>query len=402
MSSAPIPVLELRGPYRQVGRQIGQEMKPVLAEKVAHLRESVLPGVTWRDMLHQSGLFLAHSRSVYPDYVDELEGIAEGSGLPLEHLFMSLCEVLWEPLFWRSVDRPVSRKREGRPPGACTDLAARGAATHDGSTLLAHTNDLSASAEDDLVILRIQAGDEPEFLGVSVGGLGISAGFNAAGIGLTGNELHCNDVRPGIPRMLTVRAILGATRLGEAIHACLLPGRASSYNNVIADASGDVYSMEGSATDCEAIYIDEDILAHANHYVSPAMRPYEADRSLIGGSILRHNRAWRLLRESYGRITPDLLKEFLADHANSPDSICRHEDRIATVFSLVIHLEARQAWIGRGRPCETEYVEYQLEPWIPPQAHVYPEPKYVLAEPTPDLAARMAEARRKSRSNSAG
>jgi len=105
-------------------------------------------------------------------------------------------------------------------------------------------NDLCPEAEEDLVILKVQAGDEPQFLGISPGGLAYSAGFNAAGIGLTGNEVEANDVRVGVPRLLVVRAILAARRLEEALDACLLPQRASSYNNVVGDAHGEVYSME--------------------------------------------------------------------------------------------------------------------------------------------------------------
>jgi isopenicillin-N N-acyltransferase-like protein len=363
MSTIPIPLLECRGSHHEVGIHIGEAMRPSLERKVDHLRENMVPGVTWRDMRQQSRLFLAHSRAAFPHYVHELEGMAEGSKIPLELLFMCLCEVLWEPMFWRSVGRAALNHLDDEEGKGCTDLAARGNATQDGSTLLAHTNDLHPEAEEELVLLKIQAAHEPPFLAVSVGGLGLSAGFNAAGIGLTGNELHCIDVRPGIPRMLTVRAILGAPSLADAMAACLIPGRASSYNNLIGDASGEVYSMEGSATDCEPLYITEDVLAHANHYVSPAMRAYEADRSRIGGSILRHHRAWRLLRENHGQISPGLMKTFLADHANYPDSICRHAGRITTVFSIIIQLEGRRAWIGRGRPCETEYREYQLEPW---------------------------------------
>jgi isopenicillin-N N-acyltransferase-like protein len=303
-------------------------------------------------MLQQGRLYLAHSRAAYPLCVEELEGIAEGAGLPFEEVFLEMCEELWEQAAWQ--DR------------GCTDMVARGRATADGSTLVAHTNDLSPEAEKDLVILKVQAADEPEFLGVSVGGLGYSAGFNAAGISLTGNQVSCNDIRPGVPRLLMVRAILAARRLEEAMNACLLPRRASNYNNVIADTSGEAYSMEGSATDCEPLYIEGDILAHANHYVSPAMRRFEADRSDIGGSVIRHNRAWRLLRENYGRLSPGLFQELLADHANYPGSICRHGLETVTVFSLIINLNERRAWIGRGRPCQTTYQEHTLEAWVPP------------------------------------
>lgn len=365
--SEPIPVLEVRGTHHEVGRQIGEHMRSALQRRMPQLRERLPTGVTWPDMLLQGRIYLAYSRAVYPQYIDELTGVAQGANLPFEEMFLWMCEGLWDPAAWHGHVPSGTDGNTSMPSKGCTDFAARGRATVDGSTLLAHTNDLGPEDEDDLVILKVQAADEPQFLGVSPGGLAISAGFNAAGIGLTGNHLSCNDIRPGVPRLLIVRAILAARRLEEALAACLLPQRASSYNNVVGDASGEVYSMEGSATDCEPIYIDGDILAHANHYASQHMRRFEVDRDVTAGSIIRHNRAMRLLRESYGRVSVERLQEFLKDHVNYPGSICKHGPTVVTVFSLIIHLEERRAWIGRGRPCQTTYLEYTLEPWTPHQ-----------------------------------
>ena len=342
-----IPIVEARGTHREVGQQIGQACQAGIRSTLAGLRDDLPAGVTWEQMLQKSARYLEFSRQAYPQYVDELEGIAEGADVPFEEVFLSMCEELWESAAWRG----------------CTDMAARGRATKDGSTLIAHTNDLLPRAEEHLVLLKIQAGDEPEFLGVSSGGIAISAGFNAAGISLTGNQLDNNDIRPGVPRLLVVRAILASRHLSEAMDHCLLPQRASSYNNVLADMNGEVYCMEGSATDCEPIYIEEDILAHANHYLSPAMRHFEADRNSIGNSVLRYNRAMRLLRENYGQLTPELFQKLLGDHAGYPTSICKHGTETVTVFSIIIQLENLRAWIGRGRACEAEYIEYQLEPY---------------------------------------
>jgi isopenicillin-N N-acyltransferase-like protein len=307
-------------------------------------------------------LCLAHARDVYPHYIEELEGIAEASELPFEEIFLAICEELWEPAAWHAGTPTLTR--------GCTDLAARGQATADGSILVAHNNDLPPETEENLVVLKVKAGDEPEFLAVSVGGLGFSAGFNAAGISMTGNAVSCSDIRPGVPRLLIARAILAARRLGEAMDACLLPLRASNYNNVIADTNGEVYSMEGSATDCEPIYIDENVMAHANHYVSQPMRKFEANRNYIGGSILRQNRAMRLLRENYGRLTPEVLQNLLADHANYPASICKHTGATVTVFGIIIQLNKLRAWIGHGRPCETQWCEHSIEPWSRALLHV--------------------------------
>jgi len=343
-------------------------MEPTLRGVTAQLRAGLPQGVRWEEMLEQSHLYLAHSRAVYPQYLEEVEGIAEGADLPFDELFLALCEELWEPAAWKGHVPGCTFSGVGSlaKPRGCTDFAARGRAVLDGATLLAHTNDLDPTAEGSLILLKVQAGDEPEFLGVSPGGLGYSAGFNAAGIGLTGNEVSCNDIRPGVPRFFVVRAILAARRLEEAMDACLLPQRASSYNNIVADAHGEVYSMEGSATECVPIYIEDDILAHANHYVSPEMLRFEADRNDIGGSVIRHNRAMRLLRENYGQLSPDLFQRLLSDHQNYPGSICKHGLETVTVFSLIINLSERRAWVGRGRPCKTTYSEHVLESWTPP------------------------------------
>jgi isopenicillin-N N-acyltransferase-like protein len=342
---AKIPLFEVSGSHREVGLQIGRSCQAQIRRMLAGLRADLPTGVSWEELRSKSGAYLATSQRVYPRYIEELQGVAEGAEVPFEDIFISMCEELWEQAAWRQ---------------GCTDMAARGKATVDGSTLIAHTNDLLPESEGNLVILKVTAANEPTFLAVSASGVGISAGFNAAGISLTGNQVDQNDIRAGVPRLMGVRAILVATRLGEAMDACLLPERASSYNNVIADAHGEVYSMEGSATACEPIYIEEDILAHANHYVHPAMVQFEADRNAIGGSVLRHNRAMRLLRENYGRLSPALFQELLADHANYPASICKHGTETVTVFSIIVQTEQRRAWIGRGRACETEYHEYRL------------------------------------------
>jgi isopenicillin-N N-acyltransferase-like protein len=350
MANHEIPLIEARGTHREVGRQIGRQCKPKIEGMLALLRESAPAHKTWDALLIESKLFLAHSRAAYPQYIEELEGIAEGADVSFDEIFVSVCEELWETSAWGK---------------GCTDMAARGRATLDGSTLVAHTNDLSPKTEHDLVILKIQADDEPEFIAISSGGVGISAGFNAAKISLTGNQLNSNDVRHGVPRLLVVRAILGSRYLSEAMDHCLLKERASSYNNIIADGTGEVYSMEGSATDMEAIYIEKDYMAHANHYIHPAMRRFELDRSSIANSIIRHNRAEYLLKENHGKLTPDLFKKLLADHAGYPTSICKHGIHSVTVFSIIVQVEALTAWIGRGFACETKYNKYKLEPYQP-------------------------------------
>ena len=111
MSNHPIPIIEARGTYREVGRQIGEQCKPQIAGMMSLLHESTPPNKTWDMLVNESKIFQTHSRAIYPQYMDELEGIAEGAGVSSDELFISMCEELWET-----------------PPygKGCTDMAARG------------------------------------------------------------------------------------------------------------------------------------------------------------------------------------------------------------------------------------------------------------------------------------
>ena len=118
MASNPIAMIEVSGTHRQCGQQIGEHMKLQIRLMITRLRERLPPGVTWGDMLLKGGLCLAHSRAAYPQYVEELEGIAEASDLSFEEIFLAVCEELWEPAAWRAGTPTVAR--------GCTDFAARG------------------------------------------------------------------------------------------------------------------------------------------------------------------------------------------------------------------------------------------------------------------------------------
>jgi len=100
MASDPIPVLEVSGTHRRIGQQIGEEMRPTLERILDRQGGALPPGVEWKDMLLKGRLCLAHSRAAYPQFVEEVEGVAEGSGLPFENLFLELCEELWERAAW--------------------------------------------------------------------------------------------------------------------------------------------------------------------------------------------------------------------------------------------------------------------------------------------------------------
>ena len=79
------------------------------------------------------------------------------------------------------------------------------------------------------------------------------------------------------------------------------------------------------------------------------------------------NRLNKLLHKSLGRIDPEILQKFLADHVNYPRSICCHPSaemplsrRFKTVASLIMRPEDGLMLLAEGNPCEKPFLELQL------------------------------------------
>ena len=222
-------------------------------------------------------------------------------------------------------------------------------------------------------MVKAKPQNAPAFLNVSWGGILIGVGLNSAGLGFSGNGLSPNDTRVGIPGTMFYPTMCGARTIIDALTYANLPYRGTSDNYVVADNNGQIYDIEGSATDFELIYAIDGYVVHTNHYVTQKMRKYESDfqddiKSIRGHmcSVSRYNRVRSLLRES-DKISLQRVMEILRDHANSPCSICRHldekvkvENRVKTIFSSVIDVTAQEIWVCYGNPCSAEYHRYTL------------------------------------------
>jgi isopenicillin-N N-acyltransferase-like protein len=340
-----IPIIHAKGSHYEVGYQIGTQMKDQLKELIDLSKDYVKKdsNLNWEDIRTQAKILLEYSKKYMPEYVEEIQGASDATGIDLVDLFSDLCEEIYSKDYLKK---------------GCSDLIASGDVTVDGSVFAAHNNDTSPSLEKYAVVVHYEVDGEPEILTVGYGGLGISVGFNSAGISLTGNELSMNDMKIGVPRMLLCRKILSARTIGEAIDAAIFQPRASNYNMVLTDQNGEIYSIEGSGTDYEALYANEGYLVHTNHYTSPRMRKYELDPRDITTSIVRHNRANRLMKNAKGKISVGMLKEFLQDHVNRPGSLCRHGKKVKTTFSIIINLGTKTMLLAKGNPCESRYYEY--------------------------------------------
>jgi isopenicillin-N N-acyltransferase-like protein len=332
--SDPIPLLRVAGSHSEVGAQVG------LAAADAIRRASAAPF---------DAALVERYRAVtvehLPRVVEELDGAAEAAGLdPLAVFAASVEELAGVPA-----------------PTGCTDLVATGDASADGHLLVGHNNDLAAEDEDDIVAIEWRVPGEPVVFTLGIGPWA-SVGWNDAGLSVTGNELTPGDERLGIPRLLQMRDVLTRRTLAEAVEAVLHPARASSYNWVLAHASGEVANVEGSGSSAAVTEPAEGVLAHANHYAHPRMLRYERSPR-AARSRLRACRAEELLAGRRGPVSTAWLREALADHEGAPDSLCRHGDDegTKTVFWCVADVTSGEITYGRGNPCRSQAQSYCFE-----------------------------------------
>lgn len=354
---APPPFIKVKGSHRQIGRQIGeaciQQVRHSL-ENARNLIESTYDvlELTWEGAQIQARKYLPFAEERYPQYVEEMMGIAEGAGVPFDDIaVLNAMEAV-------TMDALHLTK--------CTSIAVNGQRTADEHVLVAHNEDWLPEDEEDVYVLHVEPDDEPPFLAMTYGGLLPNIGFNAYGIAQCCDSVYPTDSRIGVPRVVVSRAVLAADRPGNAIRRCLVPRRAAGYNHLIVHVSGEIYNVEVSARHFGIEYAEKGYLVHTNHFVTPQMQPIESEPDELISTRVRYFRARHLL-EQMPRLTVRMLQDVQRDHINIPDSICNHADtandpldREKTICALVMDLTSRVMHIAWGNPCGNQYHTFYL------------------------------------------
>jgi isopenicillin-N N-acyltransferase like protein len=354
----PPPLVRVSGTHREMGRQIGEACKKQVQHGVDNGRALVADAyqqleLTWAGAQIQARKYLPFAQERYPQYVDELMGIAEGADVGFEDLVV--------------INAMEAVTMDALHLTRCTSMAVNDERTADGHILLAHNEDWVPEDEDDVFIVLANPKNEPPFLAMTYGGLLPNIGFNAYGIAQMCDSVYPNDSRIGTPRTVVSRAVLASKTPDEAIRHMLSAQRAAGYNHLLVHESGELYSVEVSARRSGFLYGDDGFIVHTNHYLSENMQQVEREPEDLVASRIRYFRALRLVKRE-SQHTIKTLQAIQRDHVNFSNSICNHSidasnplDREKTVNAMVIDLTAREMHIAWGNPCENPYHTYHLD-----------------------------------------
>jgi len=367
MDIVPFPLIEIAGPPRERGRAYGEQARERVHRSAALYRErlgQMALGPAQVEALVDS--LLPRMQAFDGDYIEEMRGIAEGAAIdfPSIALINARTEVL--ELAKRAVEA------RGEPDG-CTGAVILPARCAAGRLIHVQNWDWRAECVETSVVLRADYGDgTPAFLTFTEAGGLARHGFNAVGVSITANYLECErDYRqPGVPLALIRRKVLEQRHFALAVRIVATTPKAASNNMVLAWHEGFAVSCECAPDETFMVYPQDDLLVHANHWISPAALAKLKDTGLddTPDSVYRDWRVRRLL-EAHGRILDrEAAKAALFDDFATPYSVCRPPrpsqsgNLVATVAMIAMEPAAGLMEVAPLPAVSKTFTTYRLPP----------------------------------------
>lgn len=326
MTVTPFPLISVSGNALERGRQYGESARDRIRLSVGLYGDQLAEfgyGASAKSELITG--FAAEIEDFDSHYIEEMKGIAEGAAVALEDIVMinARTEVIAKARLEKN--RPL-RALEDADDG-CTGVVVMPERSSTGELIHAQNWDWRAECADTSIVLRVEREDGPDFLTfVEAGGIARS-GMNAAGISITANYLDSDrDYRQqGVPLSLIRRKVLEQGHMAMAIRAVASTRKTCSNNMMISSAAGFAVDFECAPDEAFAIYPEQGLIVHANHWVSPIALGKLKDTGIVNvpDSVYRDWRVRRLLDASGQSLGVDDVKNALLDSFGTPYSVCR-------------------------------------------------------------------------------
>ena len=371
VSSDVYPHVRVAGPALERGRQYGRQTRDRIHLSIEAYERAFrhYAGWDWARVRRQAAIFEEPIGGLDQKYLDEMRGIADGSGVTFEDVLG--LNVRTEIMFSAEARRALGS--HNAPRGECTSFCLVPEVSASGRLLIGENWDWLTHCTDTVVVLEVEQDDGPAFVTVVEAGLLAKAGMNSSGIGLVTNALVTEVDRgePGIPYHVVLRSLLDAETFTDAFVTLQREMRSSAANYLIANDRGVALDLESAPGDFRRLYPimpEGGVLLHTNHFLTRS--PDVADLSLwsMPDSIARLVRARSLLDAMPRPLSREQMAQVLSDHSDYPSALCCHPDERehpqeqgATILSVMMDLADRRMWLSDGNPCSTPYrvIDYQ-------------------------------------------
>lgn len=352
----------IAGAPRDRGRQYGETLRAAIiardAEWKAHIgRHSPMSPDAFIARHLQSTGYLETARRWTPDLVQEIEGLAEATGLSFEHLFAAqLMDEEW--LFWETLDKPHHCSSLGL---ASPQFAAA-----------AQNMDLPCWMNGSQTLLHIADERGRQSLVLTAAGMVGLCGMSSAGFALAVNTLsELPSSTTGLPVAFVARGVLQQESLAAARDFLLRVPHAAGQNYLLADAhvvEDYECSAEGKLRFVPATARGQ-AAWHTNHPLAGGAVVHTQELEATGGVANSKARMAALdaaFAAAAGEIDLDTFKATLCSRSDAAYPISRtheaHSHHGFTFASVIWEVQPRmQAHVAPGPPHETGYRIFGLQ-----------------------------------------
>jgi len=316
------PRIRVSGPPRQRGWAYGEQARDRIHRSVAGYRQAFAhyAGWDWATVCKEARQYEAPTEDLYPAFVEELRGIADGAGVGFEDVLA--LNVRTEVMF--AARARDARSQRARMIGECTAFAVLPRVSACGHTLVGQNWDWLLHCFDTVVVLEVEQPDAPDFVTVVEVGLLAKAGMNSAGLAVATNALVTEADRgePGLPYHVTLRTLSDCETMTDALAALQRGTRSSSAKYLLGHADGlalDVEAAPGDFTRLSVLHPESNgILLHTNHFLSPPAGTTDYSLWVMPHSAIRFGRIADQAAAAGPPWTDEAFQHALADHAGFP------------------------------------------------------------------------------------
>lgn len=342
-------VVECKGEPRQIGRIYGECCSTLIKELVEQFLQTACQrfGGSAETYLEAALAYQKHLQE-FPHLTEEIRGVAEGAGITLAEAMLLQCR--GEILFG------------GLPE--CTAFAARPPATADGLVFSGQNFDLEP-VDKYMVLVKVVPNRGPALMYITVAGAIGYGGINSAGLAVNLNLVRSAGWRIGVPAYLVTSLALEQKDVNAAVKVVTNVFRASSRNYLLTDCTATICDLETTVNEWALTGPKaEGYLVHANHFVADQFKTVDTGVGEWPDSIVRQARLEELIASARGNFSPDEAMEFLRDHFNYPQSICRHDVQAVkpskTAAGIVCLPQEGAVYAVSGNPCQSKWQRYEL------------------------------------------
>ncbi len=342
-------LIHLKGtPYEQ-GKAHGAATVDLIRKNIEAVRHIVIDQKkvnfdVYRKYVQLNADFIRHDR---PDTYEELQGIAEGSGIPLRDIFLLNIQ-----LFFVTESLPQD----------CTTIIAHGPATLDGKTYVVKNRDIGTYFHH--VVLHREYPNGITTCEVDPAGTVLWPGSGINNFGLAVSTTSGNS--PHKPLSNNTSHINVAINQNYLLQECRNVDDVIAYMeekhklnafrlNVFGVDKERAVCIETTETGIAVVESEQGLLMRTNHFHSALQKQYNPPPGMYPSTYNRYRRGMEFLTQRRGTLRFQDLLQIASDHeGGSKGAICRHGGEDATTaYCSICVVEDQQLWTALGNPCRS-------------------------------------------------